>query len=143
MTKEEIKRTATEYMQIWNSGNENQLDYLAGENLIVEYTHFERPYKGISGYKQMLRMTYNFFPDLKIEINRIIADEKDGIVIVFWEYNGTHKNGNLFGVESSGKKVTVNGISILTVENGLVVKESGIVDNLSLLMQLGVINNEK
>lgn len=143
MTKEEIKRTATEYMQIWNAGNENQLDYLAGENLIVEYTHFERPYNGISGYKQMLRMTYNFFPDLKIEINRIIADEKDGIVIVFWEYNGTHKNGNLFGVESSGKKVSVNGISILTVENGLVVKESGIVDNLSLLMQLGVINNEK
>ncbi|NBC64512.1 MAG: hypothetical protein GVY07_02460 [Bacteroidetes bacterium] len=55
-----------------------------------------------------------------------------------WHYSGTHENGNLFGVESSGKKVTVKGMTLLKFQNGKIVEEKGIVDNLSLMMQLGV-----
>lgn len=50
-----------------------------------------------------------------------------------WNYDGTHKNGNLFGVESSGKCVSVKGMTLLEVQNCMVKRDSGIVDNLNLL----------
>lgn len=139
MKNSELKKLATDYMKIWSVGNENLLDNFADKKLIVDYTHFQRPYEGILDYKLMLRMTYYYFPDLKINLKNIIPNQTNKSVTVFWEYIGTHKNGNLFGIESSNKKVKVKGITSLEIDNGLVVKEKGIVDNLSLLIQLGAL----
>lgn len=139
MDKAKLKNIATGYMQIWGAENADLLDKYADENITVDYTHFEKPYEGISNYKSMLEMTYDFFPDLKITIKNLIPNEAEQMVTVEWKYDGTHKNGNLFGVESSGKKISVSGITILEIKNGLVTKEKGIVDNLSLIMQLGAL----
>lgn len=139
MDKAKLKNIATGYMQIWSAENADLLDKYADENITVDYTHFEKPYEGISNYKSMLEMTYDFFPDLKITIKNLIPNEAEQMVTVEWKYDGTHKNGNLFGVESSGKKISVSGITILEIKNGLVTKEKGIVDNLSLIMQLGAL----
>ncbi len=141
MNKEKLKIIAAEYMQVWSSENADLLDKYADENIVAAYTHFEKPYEGISNYKAMLKMTYDFFPDLKITIKNLMPNEAEQMVTVEWKYDGTHKNGNLFGVESSGKKISVSGITILEIENGLVTKEKGIVDNLSLIMQLGALNS--
>lgn len=141
MDKEKIKSIASEYMKIWSAGNADLLDKYADANIIVDYTHFEKPYKGIADYKSMLEITYNFFPDLKITIKDLIINENEKKVTVVWEYEGTHQNGNLFGVESSGKRVSVSGMTILEIENGLVTKEKGIVDNLSLIMQIGALGS--
>lgn len=141
MDKEKLKNIASEYMQIWSAENADLLDKYADESIVADYTHFEKPYKGISNYKSMLKITYDFFPDLKITIKNLIPNEAEKMVTVEWKYDGTHKNGNLFGVESSGKKISVSGITILEFENGLVKKEKGIVDNLSLIMQLGALES--
>ena len=141
MDKGKLKNIANEYMKIWNAGNADLLDKYADANIAANYTHFEKPYVGISDYKSMLEMTYDFFPDLKITIKNLIPSENENKVTVEWKYDGTHKNGNLFGVESSGEKISVSGITILEIKNGLVTKEKGIVDNLSLIMQLGALKS--
>lgn len=128
-------------MKIWSARNAELLDKYADANIIADYTHFEKPYKGIADYKSMLEMTYDFFPNFKITIQDLIPKESEQKVTVEWKYDGTHKNGNLFGVESSGKKISVSGITILEIKNGLVIKEKGIVDNLSLIMQLGALKS--
>ncbi|MCG2590468.1 ester cyclase [Rhodohalobacter sulfatireducens] len=76
---------------------------------------------------------------MEIKLEEVIPSEDIEGATIIWEYNGTHENGNLFGVESSGKKVTVRGMTFLKCENGKVIEEKGIVDNLSLLMQLGAL----
>ena len=141
MDQEKLKHIANEYMQIWNADNADLLDKCADENIVANYTHFEKPYEGIQNYKSMLKVTYDFFPDLKITIKNLMPNEAEQMVTVEWKYDGTHKNGNLFGVESSGKKISVSGITILEIENGLVTKEKGIVDNLNLIMQLGALES--
>ena len=130
---------ATEYMQIWNAGQEELLELLADENIEIDYTHFETKYSGIAGYKEMLIQTHEYFPDMKIEITDFIPSKNR--VTVFWRYSGTHKKGNLFGVSSSGKCVSVRGMSVLEIKNSKISKETGIVDNLSLLRQLGAIED--
>jgi len=129
-------------MQVWSAGKENLLDEFAAKDLKVNYTHFEKTYSGISEYKAMLKQTHVFFPDLKITLKETIPNENGDGITIFWEYNGTHKNGNLFGGESSGKKVNVSGITLLQIQNGKVKEEKGIVDNLSLMMQLGAIGKK-
>lgn len=132
-----LAKIAETYMQVWNAGKEDILDNLADEKLNVNYPHFEKTYEGAAVYKSMLKMTYDYFPDLEITLERVIPHSKENCVTVLWQYTGTHKNGNLFGVETSGKKVTVHGMTLLEIENGVVKSERGVVDNLSLVMQLG------
>lgn len=124
-------------MQIWNSGKENLLDDYAHKNLEVDYTHFEKPLIGIKSYKDMLRKTHDYFPDLKIILHEVISSENNKVTVT-WTYKGTHSKGNLFGVEPKGKEVEVRGITVLEIQNTLVIKESGIVDNFNLIMQLGL-----
>jgi steroid delta-isomerase-like uncharacterized protein len=140
MESTETIKLADRYMLCWNAGQENILDELASKDIEVEYTHFGKTYKGIDEVKSMLKFTHSYFPDMKINIVKHISNAKS--VTVMWSYTGTHKHGNLFGSEPKGKKVQVQGFTILEIENGKVVRESGVVDNLSLLMQLGVLENK-
>ena len=137
MNAQEIKELSSSYMEIWNAGEEDVLNEFAVDDLTVNYTHFEKTYNSISEYKSMLKQTHEFFPDLQITLEKIIPSENGDSATIIWKYSGTHENGNLFGVESTGKNVTVSGVTLLKFQNGKVVEEKGIVDNLSLMMQLG------
>lgn len=130
-----LKRLADNYMQIWNANSEGLLDIYASPDLVVEYTHIN-PIKGVEDYKKFLQNTYQTFPDLKVNIMDIYPDKKQGNITVFWNYSGTHKKHPLFGVMPTGKKIAVNGMSFLQIKDKKVVLERGMIDNLSLLMQL-------
>lgn len=122
-------------MQIWNADSEGLLDIYADKNLTVDYTHTGRM-EGIENYKRFLQATYSSFPDMKVHINDIIANKKDESVTVFWNFTATHQNNRLFGVEPNGTPIKVSGMSFLKFKDKKVVHEQGIIDNLSLLMQL-------
>lgn len=122
-------------MEIWSGNSEGLLDIYADPELIVEYTHFEK-IEGIAQYKKFLQTTYQSFDQLEIHINEVVSNKKKESVIVFWNYTGIHRNHPIFGVQPSGKKVAVNGITFLQFQNNKVVHEKGMIDNLSLLMQL-------
>lgn len=131
-----LKKLAKNYMQIWNVESEGLLDIYADNDLQVEYTHYGKTYVGIAENKTMLQTTYRFFPDMKVHIDQTIVSKKTGKVTLFWSYSGTHQEGELFGFAPSGKPVTVNAMTVLTIDKKRVVHEKGLVDNMSLLMQL-------
>lgn len=139
MNVQEIKELSSNYMKIWNAGEEDLLNEFAADDLIVNYTHFENTYTSITEYKSILQQTHEFFPNLEITLEEIIPSENGNSATINWEYTGTHEDGNLFGVDSSGKKVTVQGVTVLKFQNRKVVEEKGIVDNLNLMVQLGAI----
>jgi steroid delta-isomerase-like uncharacterized protein len=133
-----ILENAKKYMRIWNAGQSDLLNKYASEDITVNYSHFSKEIRGISDYEEMLKMTYGYFPDLQIAINKTYAHDK--AITLHWTYEGTFKNGELFGIKAGNQKVTVSGITILEFDkNELVVKDQGIVDNLSLAMQIGAL----
>lgn len=136
MADQEITNLATEYMQVWSAGQEDLLHQYASSGVEVEYTHFDKIYRGIEEYKEMLMMTHSYFPDMVISVNDVIPAANRATVD--WTYSGTHQSGNLFGVEASGKTVRVHGLTVIDFQEGKVIKEKGLVDNLALMMQLGV-----
>lgn len=133
----ESKEIAKNYMQIWNAGNDFLLDTWADNELNVEYTHFPKRLVGIDEYRRVLKQTYHSFPDIRISVHEV--DVLDNKAILKWTYTGTHQKDTLFGVDPAGKKVNVSGLTILDISGGKVIREYGIVDNLSLIMQLGAL----
>ncbi len=138
MSTEDVRGIAERFIHAWSVGNFDIIDELASPDLQVMYTHFPQTYKGPEAFKEILAQTFAAFPDMKITVEEVIPSGNRAVVR--WVYNATHQHGILFGVEASGQKVRVSGLTIYTIINGKVVREDGIVDNLSLAMQLGALS---
>lgn len=130
------KPIARRFIQAWNAGQRHVVDELAAPDLTVSYTHYPEPYHGPEAFKAMLAKTHQYFPDLTIDVHDVIADGTQAVV--HWTYRGTFQNGAMFGVPASGQSIEVTGVTIYTIEDGMVQREEGVVDNLALMQQLGM-----
>jgi len=130
-----LRKLADNYMQIWNADSEGLLDIYADPEIVIEYTHLNK-IEGVENYKKFLQTIYHSFPDLKVNVVEVVPNKKDQSAVVFWNYTGTHKKDIIFGVQPSGKQIAINGISFLKFKNRKIIHEKGMLDNLSLLMQL-------
>lgn len=134
----DLHQISRNYMKLWNAKNSAKYEKHADEKLTVYYTHFEKKLNR-KHFFESLKVTHDFYPDMKIKIKSIdIIDRKS---IVLWSYIATFTNGEMFGVKANKQKVEVSGVTFLEFKNGKVVKETGIVDNLSVLFQLGALKN--
>jgi steroid delta-isomerase-like uncharacterized protein len=135
MSSTKTEDLARKFIQAWNAGHLQVVDELAADNLTVSYTHFPEPFQGPEEFKEMLSQTHQYFPDLTIEIDEIVADGEQAVV--HWKYQGTFQKGEMFGVEASGQAVQVAGMTRYQIADGKIQREQGIVDNFGLMMQLG------
>ena len=90
----------------------------------------------LEGAKQLHRMLFAAFPDLKMTIHDQAA-EGDKV----WTRktaSGTHQ-GELFGIPATGKQVSWNIIDIMTIRNGKVTEHWVVADVMSLMQQLGAV----
>jgi len=116
----------------------NNGDYSALNDLVHPDYVYRAPGQEMRGAEdiQTLFETYrSAFSDLKILINDLIATD-DRVAIAF-TLTGTH-DGALMGIEATGKRVKVNGTVFSRFEGGKIIEEWEILDQLSLIEQLGV-----
>jgi predicted ester cyclase len=78
----------------------------------------------------------NAFPDMHLYVEDAVAEGNK--LVTRWSAHGTHK-GDLMGIPPTGKEVSIAGIAIDRFENGQSVEHWEIIDQLSLMQQLGVI----
>ncbi|OCW71884.1 ester cyclase [Elizabethkingia anophelis] len=139
MKNQELVKIAKNYMKIWNAKNSISFRKYSSEKLTVYYSHFEKKLNR-ENFFESLKITHKMFPDLKMKTKSIdIADKK---VIINWSYTATFTTGKMFGVKAKHQKININGITFLEISDDKVVKETGIVDNLTLAFQLGAIKAE-
>jgi steroid delta-isomerase-like uncharacterized protein len=133
------QNVARRFIQAWTAGRREIVDDLAAEDLVVDYTHFPEPARGPEAFKAVLAETHRYFPDLTLTVDDVVSDGNRAVVR--WTYRGTFRDGEMFGVEASGQEVEVAGVSTIDVSGGAVQREQGIVDNLTLMMQIGAMPN--
>jgi predicted ester cyclase len=85
--------------------------------------------------KENARMYKTAFPDLTPTILGCYAE--GDTVITHWRMTGTHKKP-LLGIQPTGKRCTVEGVSIDKFRGGKIVESFAQWDALGLLRQLGV-----
>ncbi|WP_350275894.1 ester cyclase [Kribbella sp. HUAS MG21] len=76
------------------------------------------------------------FPDWRSELHALIAE--GDIVVERFTASGTHR-GEAMGVPATGRRVTLPGINIFRLRDGLIVERWGQLDELGFLRQLGVV----
>lgn len=95
------------------------------------------PALDVAGHEGFAQSFYAGVPDLKHDVEAVIADADH--VVVRFVLRGTH-TGLLFGqIPATGKSIAVACHAILHISHGKVARIQGVMDELSMLRQLGVI----
>lgn len=133
----ETETIARQFIQVWSAGNLELLDRLAHPELEVRYSHFPEPIRGAAAFREVLEQTFAHFPDLETTTETVLADGDRAAVE--WHYEGTHRHGELFGVQPSGRRVRVAGVTLYRIADGRVLQEHGVADVLGLMAQVGAL----
>ena len=62
----------------------------------------------------------------------------DDKLVKHWNFKGTH-TGVFFGIPATGKKVDIDGVTLVRMENRKIAEERDFLDNLEFMQQLGLI----
>jgi steroid delta-isomerase-like uncharacterized protein len=118
-----------------NKGNFGVLD----EVIASDYTYYEPTVgevRGQDGFKGLITMYRNAFPDVTLTIDEQIAE--GDTVVTRWTGRGTHR-GELMGVAPTGKPVSVKGVIVSRFKKGKLVQDIEHWDVFGLMQQLGVV----
>ncbi|MCB2263687.1 MAG: ester cyclase [Candidatus Thiosymbion ectosymbiont of Robbea hypermnestra] len=119
-----------------NKGNYSVLEEVADPNYVLCTPGQEL--HGVEDLKGLLASYRTAFPDAHLEIDDMVF-EGDKVVTCF-TVTGTHK-GDLTGIAPTGKQVKFSGMILSRFENGKIVEEWEILDQLTMLQQLGVVSS--
>jgi steroid delta-isomerase-like uncharacterized protein len=110
---------------------------LADELLAENYVNYNMPAPapGPAGFKQMLGMFFNAFPDMRVDVQDVIVDGDKVAGRGTW--TGTHQ-GDFMGIPATGKQVSVPFIDIWRADGDRMVENWVQMDMLGLMQQLGV-----
>lgn len=123
--------------EVWDQGKLDVVDQLVAPDCV---THDPAApggeLRGPDGYKQLVSMYRNAFPDAGFEIHDLIA-EGDRVAARLTA-SGTHR-GALMGLAPTGRRVSIGGISITRFRDGKQVESWSSYDQLGMLQQLGAV----
>lgn len=110
----------------------------AVEKWVVENYRQHQPGipNGRKPFKEYLKKLFIAFPDYTGEIENIVV--QDDLVSFHFKWWGTHE-GTFLGVKPTGKKITRRTADVLRIKNGKIVEHWGIVDQVNMLKDLGLL----
>lgn len=117
-----------------NTGNFEALRPLVAAE-VIEHDPAPGQRPGAQGYIDFFSQLREAFPDMKIEVETLVAD--DDKVAFAYTLTGTHE-GNFNGISATGRAIKVRGMQISHFENGKMIERWGSSDELGILKQLGV-----
>lgn len=135
MQPEQIARTW--FDQVWNQGNEAAIDQLMapGANFHGLAPPAAGPVVGPEGFKPFYRQFREAFPDIHIEIDKLVA--QGDTVAVYCTVTGTHA-GNALGAAATNRPICISGMGMARVEGGRIAEAWNAFDFISLYQQLGL-----
>jgi glyoxylase-like metal-dependent hydrolase (beta-lactamase superfamily II)/predicted ester cyclase len=91
---------------------------------------------GPSGVREYFTELFTAFPDFALTVETTVA-ERDKVA-VHWKATAT-MSGPLWGLEPTGAHVELEGIDLLTVADGLIVRNDAVPDGMALARQIGLV----
>ena len=134
MSLEENKALIRRWLDALNKKDLDILDEIAAP----DYFDRTRQLRGLENVRQLINMVFRAFPDYHETIEEIIA-EGDKV----WTretVTGTN-TGEYLGLAPTGKKFTTTAINIWRLVDGKVVEKVGVLDQLDIYKQLGIMGH--
>jgi steroid delta-isomerase-like uncharacterized protein len=128
------------YEEVWNQRKLKVVDELLSASHALQEPNMSGAQTGPALYKQRVVELTTAFPDLCFTLEDTIAEGEK--VVASWTISGTHRNEYL-GIAATGKKISLEGITIHLIKNGKILDSYTRWDALGLMRQLGAIPAQK
>ena len=138
MSREANKELARRFFQeVWNEGREEAIDRFIAVDAAGNDPDFGA---GREAFRAQWRQWRAAFPDLLFRIDDLVAEGDK--VVTRWTLTGT-QTGDFLGIPATGRAISVTGLSLDRIENGMVVEGFDGWDALGLRRQLGVLPDDR
>ena len=122
------------YQEVWTKRRLEVVDELISPSHALNDPIASSSQVGPELYKRRVVDLTTSFPDLRFTIEDTIAEKEK--FVVSWIISGTQK-GEFMGIPATGKKISVEGVTIHHITNGMILDSSARGDALGLVRQLG------
>lgn len=132
--QDNIKMYADTWDHIVNDAN---LDLINSTNFTDDIILVMSPENivGIEAFKDYYSNFITGFSDVEFTLEDVFGQGDK--IVKHWRFKGTH-SGDFFGIPATGKKVNVDGVTLVEMRDGKIAKEQDFMDNLVFLQQLGI-----
>lgn len=128
--------TVRRFYDLINGGDIDGFGSLLADDF-VEHEHLPGLEPTKDGVLAFFRMQKAAFPDMRMDVQDVIASGDRVVIRV--RYTGTH-GGDFMGMPATGRRVDVQLIDIMGMgEDGLCHEHWGVMDQMTLMQQLGAI----
>ena len=125
--------------EVWNKGNLDRMDEFFSPDFVRHFLPDGSELRGVDSLREHVRKHREAFSDWREEIRRIVA-EGDLVVIQFVS-TGTNE-GSWLGNPPTGRRIQINEVSILRIEDGRIAEQWLMPDMFSMQQQLAGRGNE-
>lgn len=130
---EDAERVTTVMVDLWNTGNTDLADSIYTDKSVRNQVG-TRMFNGPAEIKEFVTSNRTSYPDFKVEPGEIIYGEEK--IVMKWTVTGTN-TGDTDELKATGKAIKVDGVSILTLEDGMVINEDVYFNQLPIYESLG------
>jgi steroid delta-isomerase-like uncharacterized protein len=99
-----------------------------------------RIFRGSAAIRSFIAELFAAMPDARFTAERIVADAE--AASVQWRVTGTFNGEPFQGLEPTGRRVDLRGNDLLEVENGKIVRNTGVFDGAAYARQVGLLPPE-
>lgn len=92
---------------------------------------------GRQALRELLTDYQAALPDLQVKIDDLVC--KDNKAVLLFTLTGSHEN-ELMGIPATGKQVNINGMTCSRFENGQIIEEWEMLDQLTMFRQLDIVS---
>ena len=124
------------YEEVWNQRKLRVVDELLSASHALNDPIVSGAQVGPELYKRRVVELTTALPDLCFTLEDTIAEGEK--VVTCWTISGTHQN-EYMGIPATGKKISLEGITIHHLKNGKILDSYARWDVLGLMRQLGAI----
>lgn len=125
-----------DFIRFINTGDSSIGETVISPDVVFHAPTSPLPMHGIESYYAVLDMMRGAMPDVHWEAEEFIS--QDNKVMVRFTMTGTQTRP-FIGLPASGIAIKVTAINIYEISHGKIVREHGLPDLFSMLMQLGAI----
>ena len=123
------------YEEVWNKRKIDLVEVLISPSHSLQSPLVSGRAIGPEVYKDQIHMITTAYPDLRFTIEEMIAEDEK--VACYWTLSGT-QHGDFQGIPHTGKKISIDGITIHHVTNGKIMDSYVSLDLWGMMQQLGV-----
>ena len=124
------------YEELWDERNLEIIDQMVAPSHALQVPSHSGSAMGPAAYKSQIQMYRQGFPDLEFTIEDLIGEGEK--VVCCWTMSGTHQ-GEFMGVPATGKRMSVDGVTIHNVTNGKIMDSYVSLNLWDMMQQLGTI----